>query len=194
MKLDFRKMGNRPTAVIKWRPAKDRLVRFFFPLESDQWLTLLRIGLAIQLLLYCLSIKGDWNYFLASTGGGFLSRDLAEAIVDLDSPLIPRLSWCVSLAARFGIAEQNALTLIWWLLLAASVFLLFGLFSRGAAIVSWFLHLAAVKSTLPLSYGMDEFTTIGLFYLMLAPLPDAFSIDARWRAPMRQDRHLLGFF
>ena len=30
-----------------------------------------------------------------------------------------------------------------------------------------------------MSYGVDNFTTIGLFYLMIAPLPDCCSADAR---------------
>jgi hypothetical protein len=174
--------------------AKNRFVRFLFPAESDQWLTVLRIGLALQLLVYCISIRGDWNYFLASTGGGLLSRNLTEAIVDLNGVLIPRLGWCVNAAGYFGVSERTTLLAVWWCLVAASFFLLFGLFSRPAAVVSWLLHLATVKSSLLLSYGMDNLTTIGLFYLMLAPSPTGFSVDARWRRPKRQDRRLFGFF
>jgi len=45
-----------------------------------------------------------------------------------------------------------------------------------------------------LTYGMDNFTTIGLFYLMLAPFPDRYSIDRRlWKLSIK-DRHLHGFF
>ena len=35
----------------------------------------------------------------------------------------------------------------------------------------WFIHLCAVKSVNLMTYGVDNFTTIGLFYLMFAPLP-----------------------
>jgi len=72
--------------------------------------------------------------------------------------------------------------------------LLFGFFCRSAAIIAWLVHLSAVKSGNLLSYGVDNFTTIGLFYLMFSPLPDRFSIDWRLRKPPSQDPQLLGFW
>ena len=45
-----------------------------------------------------------------------------------------------------------------------------------------------------MSYGMDNFMTIGLFYLMLSPLPDRYSLDWQWRKLRPKDRQLLGFF
>jgi hypothetical protein len=45
-----------------------------------------------------------------------------------------------------------------------------------------------------MTYGMDNFTTIGLFYLMLAPLPDRLALDWRIWKPRAKDRHLHGFF
>ena len=51
-----------------------RVTDFFFPIQSDEWLTVLRIGLAIQVLLYCLAIRSDWNYLLAGTGRGLISQ------------------------------------------------------------------------------------------------------------------------
>ena len=30
-----------------------------------------------------------------------------------------------------------------------------------------------------MNYGMDTFTTLGLFYLMISPLPDCYSFDAK---------------
>ena len=68
---------------------------------------------------------------------------------------------------------------MWWSLLCAAVLLLIGLFSREAAIAALFFHLCAVKSSSGLTYGVDNFTSIGLFYLMIAPLPDRWAAD-RW--------------
>jgi hypothetical protein len=44
------------------------------------------------------------------------------------------------------------------------------------------------------SYGVDNFMTIGLFYLMLSPLPDRYSLDWRLRKPHPKDPQLLGFW
>jgi len=58
---------------------------------------------------------------------------------------------------------------------------LVGFFCRTAAIISWFLHLCAVKSSALLGYGVDNFTTIGLFYLAVSPLPDRLTLDCCFR-------------
>jgi hypothetical protein len=41
---------------------------------------------------------------------------------------------------------------------------------------------------------MDNFMTIGLFYLMLSPLPDRYSLDWRLRRLRPKDSQLLGFW
>lgn len=150
--------------------------------------------MGLQVLLSTLSLSRDWNYLLAGTGGGLISRNLSEAILSLESPLIPRLGWLVQIGARFGVGEETILSAAWLCLLCAAVLLLAGLLCRPAAIAAWFIQLSAVKSGGLVSYGMDNFTTIGLFYLMLSPLPDRYSLDWRWRGPLAHDRRLLGFF
>ena len=172
---------------------KQRFAEFLFPAESDSWLTLLRVGLGLQVVLYCLSISSDWTYLFAGHGG-LISRSLSEAILSLESPVIPRLGWLVRSGAQFGIGEETSLSAIWICLLCAGCLLLIGFLCRPAAIVAWFLHLAAAKSGDLTSYGVDNFTTIGLFYLMLSPLPDRYTIDARWFKKRSQERQLLGFW
>jgi len=172
---------------------KERLVGFLFSPESDNWLALLRFGLGLQVVLYCLSIRTDWTYLLAGNGG-LVSRDLSETILALESPLIPRLGWIVALGGHFGLSEESVLSIVWYCLVTAGCFLLLGLFSRPAAIATWCLHLAAVKSADLLSYGMDNLTTIGLFYLMLSPLPDHLSLDWQWRKSRPKHQDLFGFW
>src|SRR5262249_48225579 len=43
------------------------------------------------------------------------------------------------------------------------------------------------------AYGMDNFTTIGLFYLMFAPLPDRYALGWRIWQPRPRDPRLQGF-
>ena len=85
------------------------------------------------------------------------------------------------------------LWIIWGILLLSGALLVMGLFCRPAAITAWLLHLACVKSS-EVFYGMDMFLTIGLFYLMLAPLPDSHSLENRiWKSQTRDSR-IVGFF
>ena len=45
-----------------------------------------------------------------------------------------------------------------------------------------------------MSYGVDNFMTIGLFYLMLSPLPDRYSLDWQLRKSRPKNPPLLGFW
>src|SRR5438477_7368586 len=145
-----------------------RVAEFLFPAESDWWLSILRIGLGLQVTIYTLSSRADWNELFASNAHGLVNRELTEAFLTVHSPLCPRIGWLISIGNHLGLHEGIALWSIWTLLLCSAIFLLAGLFSRPAAAIAWFLHLCAVKSEQFLSYGMDNFTTIGLFLLMLS--------------------------
>jgi hypothetical protein len=171
-----------------------RLLNWFFSPESDHWLSILRIGFAFQLVLYCVSLRTDWNQLLAGTDGALVSRDLTEAIVSLESPLIPRLGWFVAAGKAIGLGEPMVVNFVWYCLLVAGIFLAIGLFCRPISVAAWLLHLGAVKSGNLATYGVDNFITIGLFYLMLSPSPDRLALDFWWRHRRPQDRHLLRFF
>jgi len=171
-----------------------RLIEFLFPSESDKWLAVLRIGLGLQVTVYTLFLKSDWHYLFAGTGKGLVSRELGEAIVSFDSPFIPKLGWLVALGRYVNFGEETVLSVAWACLLVAGCCLLLGLFCRPAAIIAWFLHLCAAQSGGLLAYGADNFMTMGLFYLMLSPLPDRFSVDHRLVKTSPKDPQLLGFW
>lgn len=168
---------------------KTRLFGFLFPPSTDTWLAILRIGLGLQVTLYSLSLRNDWTYLLSGT-----ARKVAEALLSLESHFVPRLGWFVASAAQLGIHEEAVLFLAWACLLAVGCGLVVGVASRLSAIAAWFLHLCAAKSGGFVSYGMDNFLTIGLFYLMLSPLPDRYSLDWRLRKSQPKNPQLLGFW
>jgi hypothetical protein len=170
------------------------MLRWLFPADSGKWLAILRVGLGLEVLLYALSLFPDWNYLFAATGQGLVTRNAAEGLVSLQSALIPRLGWFVELGAHAGLPEPMVLLATWLGLVCAGAGLIVGFASRSSAILAWFLHLCAAKSGEFVSYGVDNFTTIGLFYLMLSPLPDSYSLDSRWRNLSPRKPHLLGFF
>ena len=171
------------------RLRRTRLLVFLFPAETDQWLAILRIGLGVEVILYTISLRRDWIFLLSET-----VRRLAEALLSSQSHFIPRLGWFVTLAAHVGVDENRLLFAAWACLLLAGSSLVIGFASRAAAISAWLLHLCAAKSGGFVSYGMDSFMTIGLFYLMLSPLPDRYSMDWRLRDLRLHDPQLLGFW
>src|SRR5439155_12495406 len=131
-----------PKQLETWR---ERILQFLFPVESDTWLGVLRLGLGLQVIVYTLSLRGDWNYLLAGTGHGLISRNLAEALLSVESRFVPRLGWLVSLGAYVGLSENAVLSIAWVCLLGTGFSLLAGLFCRSSAILAWFLHLCAAK-------------------------------------------------
>jgi len=175
----------------RWRRG---LAEFFFAPASDLWLSVLRTGLGLQVAIYALSLRIDWAFFFAPPAHALISRQLSEFLVAAESPLIPTLEWLVEGSNRIGVDDRTALFLIWVALLLSGVLLMAGLFCRASAITAWLLHLCAAKSGDLLSYGADNFMTIGLFYLMLAPLPDSYTLDRKLRKGKAQDAAMLGFF
>jgi Vitamin K-dependent gamma-carboxylase len=174
--------------------SRERLLGFLFPLETDNWLAVLRVGLGFQVMFYTLSLQNDWNYLLGGAVRGVSSYNLAEALLSLESHFVPRLGWLVAVATHIGLREEIVLSIAWICLLAAGCSLLMGVACRFSAILAWFLHLCAAKSGGFVSYGVDNFMTIGLFYLMLSPLPDRYSLDWRLRKSRSKDPELLGFW
>jgi hypothetical protein len=170
-----------------------RLEEFLYPPDSDSWLAILRISIAVQVIIYCLSLRADWYDLFSLTSSGLIRRDLSEAVLSASSHYIPRIGWLVNFASQFGATEHTALAVAWWGLVCTAAMLLIGLFAREAAIVALFLHLAAVKSTSALTYGVDNFISIGLFYIAIGPLPDRCGADLWLRRIARKDPHLQGF-
>jgi hypothetical protein len=171
---------------------KERLFGFLFPAETDNWLAILRLGLGFQTTLYSLTLRNDWNNLFGAAGVS--SRDLAEALLSVESHFTPRIGWLVALATQIGLGEETVLSLAWVCLLTAGCFLLVGLACRYSAVLAWFLHLCAAKSGGFMSYGVDNFMTIGLFYLMLSPLPDRYALDWRLRELRPKDPQFFGFW
>jgi hypothetical protein len=152
-------------------------------------LAVLRIGLGFGVVFYASSLRNDWNYLLSGT-----ARNVAETLLSVESHFVPRLGWFAALGENLGLREETVLFLGWLCLIAAGCGLLVGLTCRLSAILAWFFHLCAAKSGGFVSYGVDNFMTIGLFYLMLSPLPDQYSLDWRLRGLRSKDPQLLGFW
>lgn len=171
---------------------RNSLKRFVFAPQSTTWLSVLRAGLGLQVFFYAVSLRPDWIELLAEGNRGLIRRDLMEALLSAESPLIPRVGWIVEAGGWLHLSETTILWLLWGTLVLASFFLVLGLFCRTASIIAWILFLVTAKSAEPFGYGVDNFTIIGLFYLVIAPVPDAWSIDARWRGISLKSSSLQG--
>ncbi len=148
--------------------------------------------MGLQLLFFSFSLRSDWLSLFENDGNQTISRDLSEALLSAQSHFIPRLGWLVQGGAALGLNELTILNIAFVLSLFSGCFLAIGLFSRSAAVAGWFIHLCAVKSANLMTYGVDNFTTIGLFYLMFAPLPDQFALDYLRKGSVQPAHYLAG--
>jgi hypothetical protein len=170
------------------------IASFLFSEESDMWLGILRIGLGLVVVGYVLSLANYWNLLFATGGSALVTRDFSEALLSLQSRFVPRLGWLVDAGQQFGLKEQVVLQFVWIFLLGSGLGLMLGIFSRFSAVLAWFLHLCTARSGSFVSYGVDDFMTIGLFYLMLSPLPDRFAFDRWSRRPKFRSSATSAFF
>jgi len=151
------------------------------------------VGLGLELLLYTLSLQSDWNVIFGGPGQGLLGNDVADAMSAVQSPFIPRLGWIIFAFRQIGLNEGIALAAAWWALVVLGCLLVVGLFPRATAFLAWFVQLACAKSGGLLSYGADNLITIGLFYLMIAPLHHSCSPHAQFRDRDKSTAQLVGF-
>jgi len=169
------------------------LQRFLFVTDSGRWLDILRLGLGLQVILFAWSLRPDWQSLFGQERGGQVSRLLIEAVLSGNSSLTPRLGWLINAVQFTGLSETAILWIIWSALFCSGGLLLVGLWPRFVSIASWLLYLATVKSGVLFSYGVDNFTITGLFYLMIAPVSRSPWLAGKKSNTSLRTRERLGF-
>lgn len=142
---------------------------FLFAPEPAAWLGALRVGVALTLLLYCSTLYFELPLYDSFGLSGLSGRELSEVVARLESPVIPILDWVIAPTRHLGVSADTTILTCLVILNLSGIALFLGVFSRSAAFVCWILHLMFAKSSALFAYGVENFITIGLFYLMLAP-------------------------
>ena len=148
---------------------------FFFAPATARPLAALRVSLAVVLLGQAWLLRAEVLDLLAHDGivQGELSRFLGGSGA-------PRAGWLVERLAPLVVSEPGCLYALCALYVVSLVGLALGLLTRFSAVMAWFLHWTLIRSAGTTSYGADTYAHIFLFYLMLVPAGDAFSLDV-WR-------------
>ena len=179
-----------PSIDLSWKQRLARAVTgFFFAPATARPLAALRVSLALVLLGQAWLLRAEVLDLLAHDGivQGELSRYLGGGGA-------PRAGWLVDQLAPLGVSEAGCLHALCALYVVSLVGLGLGLFTRVSAVLAWFLHWTLIRSAGTTSYGADTYAHIFLFYLMLVPAGDAFSLDVRRRkaTPMPTSAARLG--
>ncbi len=157
-------MGRFPSRFLAWFTAP----------ASPRPLGILRIALAALCLVRLIPLRDS---VLAIWGPyGFVQWAITRATVPA---ILPHLGDLAHLLSSFGVAPNETVWLVLGLQVAALVGLLLGWRSRTLAAAAFALDVLFLGAGGGLVYGMDVFVHIGLFYLVLMPCGDAFSLDVR---------------
>ncbi|MDN3582449.1 HTTM domain-containing protein [Mucilaginibacter flavus] len=144
--------------------------------QNPLWMVCLRCGIALISFAHFMALQPDFDNIFSAHA--FVSPDIANATRDFLLPSI--YSIYKSIQGIIPISYEAVLLFFRILYPLTLLFLLAGLFTRPAAILSLALHLVITNSMEYYSYGVDLFTSIALFYCCVFPIGSLFSLDVLW--------------
>lgn len=173
----------------KFKRLQARASAFFFKPDTSnyQFLVFFRISISLLALLHFLSV---WPDFQAMFGKyGIIPADVQEI---MGFPFQISLPDIITFFEGWGMSEGTTIVLFQVTFIVAALALCFGFLTRGAAALLLFLQLAMIHGADLYVYGVDNFTTSSLFYLILFPAGRFYSLDQRlW--PHRGETNLTPY-
>jgi hypothetical protein len=94
---------------------------------------------------------------------------------------LPHLGNISLLLGRLGLTPDQSVHTVLGVYVVAILGLMLGLVTRWMAALAWFCNFLLIHAGGGLVYGMDIFTHIALFYLLIMPAGNALSLDVRFR-------------
>ena len=150
--------------------------QFIFGAYSD-WRGVAFFRISLPLILIALSLLTWSQYISIYSSTGYIQRDISEVLIN--DYLITTYKLTDFLHYAFGLSELSSLYLLRWLYLTFLIFLCVGFLTRFSALMCWLLHLAFVKSAHNFMYGTDYIHTMMLFFCVLLPVGNYFSLDKK---------------
>jgi hypothetical protein len=153
-------------------------MRLIFPdiknIPPDRlWLVFLRCGVSALALAHFAAIQFDFNNIFSFNS--FVPPDIEDAFKD---PLLPSVYSLYHFTSHLaGISYDTVLLTIRILYPLSLLMLLTGCLTRFSALMSLLLQLVILNSMDLYTYGVDVFTTIGLFYCLIFPTGNDLSLD-----------------
>jgi hypothetical protein len=141
--------------------------------SNNLWLIFFRCSISVLTLVNFLAIQFDFSSIFSTNA--FIPPDITDV---LKNSLIPSIySIHHFLKPFFNFSYDSVLLTIRVIYPLVLLFLMAGLFTRVSALFSLMLQLVILNSMDFYNYGLDEFTTIALFYCFIFPVGYDFSLD-----------------
>jgi hypothetical protein len=144
---------------------------FFLPDNRTEFLVFFRVSVGLVALMHFLSTISDFDRLFSSKS--LVPQDIMTAFTPDWVITFPKI---VQFFGTIGISESTTIVLVQCLFIACCLFIITGFFSRISALVLLFLQISLTKGSSFFIYGVDFFTSMSLFYLMLFPSDNYFSL------------------
>lgn len=161
----------------RWNKLLDFWEHFWHEPVRAERLALLRIGVGLSLLTdQLLQYLPFWGYLFGPNGTGSFALN--------EGWMVGSWRW----PAAFLYSDEQWVLGLWFALWVASALALtLGYKTRVAAILAWALTMAFFSRNTNVKNGGDDIAQIGLFWLMLAPCNQVWSLDAKRSPELRKD-------
>jgi uncharacterized membrane protein YphA (DoxX/SURF4 family) len=149
----------------------NNIYNFFFQQQHTyDWITFFRIAVGLLCLLHFIAIIPDFNALFGTTA--FIPLDITYAFRNIISYYD-----ILQLTASYGINEQVVSLIYKIIYISSAVFLIIGFFPRINAFILLSLQFILLRNSSYYAYGVDFFTGMSLFYLILTPSDYKLSIN-----------------
>ena len=149
-----------------------KIENFFFKQDHQtEFLSFFRVAIGIVILLQFTAVLPDFDKLFSS------SSIIPQDIMSVFNPdWLITFSKIVSFLQNFGIEEGTTIliTKVSFIMLCISI--ITGFYSRISTIFLLILQIALLKGSSFFAYGADFFTSMSLFYLILFPADQHFSL------------------
>lgn len=154
---------------------------FFKETRNYEWINFFRSSFGLFILLHFLSILPDFDALFSTKG--IIPSDILDVFIPNFLITLPKIVYFFD---SYGIAENNVLLIFKIMYISFSLFILIGFFTRISAFFLLFLQISLVKGASFYAYGVDYFTSMSLFYLILIPSDYSFSIQSYFKSEVKK--------
>jgi hypothetical protein len=144
---------------------------FFKTADNNAFLCFFRIATALLILIHFLSIITDFELLFSSNS--IVPQEIMTAFHPDWLITFPKI---VNAFSLMGINETETISIVKVSYIALCLFIALGFYSRVSAFLLLMIQIALVKGSSFFIYGVDFFTSMSLFYLILFPSDGVFSI------------------
>ena len=149
-----------------------QIENFFFTKDHQtEFLIFFRISIGIIVLLQFLAVMPDFDKLFSSSS--IIPQDIMNVFTPEWLITFPKI---IHFFEGFGVSESNTTMMMKVSFITLCAFIITGFYSRISAFILLILQIALLKGSSFFAYGADFFTSMSLFYLILFPCDNRFSL------------------